>query len=480
MKVAIRTRLTVVFGTVFCASMLLLEAGAYIGLGSSTNAVVDSELRARLLGVVDFLDNHVAKYSLPHLQAEFRSHGALEPELLSVSDVERGEVFEPPAMRGIAAGKRAAAEAVVWTTRNNKAPLRVLTARRTIRGRQYDLNLATDLTLPAGVMRGFRWMLFLSAPLALAFASAAGYWISGRALTPVSELTRAAQTIGAASLAQRVYVPSSGDEIEELAVTLNGMLTRIEDAFRHVSQFTSDASHELRTPLALIRATAEVALLQPAGNAESYRTALHRVLIEAEKNTVLLDNLLQLSRADSAARAVNLRPLNLARKLGQACERVDLLAREKRIALQAELADDSKAIDSAPDISGDPNDILRLCLILLDNAIKYTPAGGNITATVTRAGRTVSLEVRDTGIGISENDLSKIFLRFFRGDEARTNGTGAGLGLAIAKAIADAHHARIRVTSSLGRGSTFRIDFPAIRDIHREEVAACCALTDQS
>jgi heavy metal sensor kinase len=477
MRFAIRTRLTVVYCAVFCASMLALEAGAYFGLSHSIDAVVDSELQARLVGVVDFIDNHVGRLPRPRLQAEFRGHGALEPEFLAVFDVESGEIFQSDAMRGIAAAKRAAARPVVWTVQAKTVPLRVLTVRRGIRGRAYDLNLATDLTVPAEVLRRFRWILLLSVPFGLAGASAAGYFIGGRALAPVSELIRAARTIGAANLAQRVRVPRSGDEIQELAVTLNGMLARIEEAFRHVTQFTADASHELRTPLALIRTTAEVALLRSTGNAESYREALHRILREAEKNTSLLDSLLRLARADSAAAALNLRPLNLASKLTQACQRVQLLAREKNIALHVGSA--GTAADSLT-IAGDADHVLRLCLILLDNAIKYTPAGGAITASVIATDGTVSLDVCDTGIGISERDLPKIFGRFFRADESRTSGSGAGLGLAIAQWIVEAHHGTIHVTSSPGKGSAFRVDFPAIPAPREYEPAPAGAVANQA
>lgn len=474
MRFAIRTRLTLGYCAVFCISMLALEVGAYFGLSSSINAVVDRELHARLVGLIDFMDNHVAKYPVPRLQSEFRRHGALEPELLAVFDVERGVVFQAADMRWIGAERRATASPAIWTASVNTAhnrilPLRVLTVRRTIRGREYDLNLAADLTVPAEVMRLFRWMLFLSLPVMLACASVAGYWISGRALAPVSDLIHAAGTIGATNLGQRVNVPSSGDEIQELAVTLNSMLTRIEDAFRHVRQFTADASHELRTPLALIRATAEVALLSPSGDAASFREALHRILREAEKNTGLLDSLLRLARADSATSTLKLQPLNLARKLTQACERVQLLACEKGISFYVEAAGGDESFNSGLQIAGDAEDLLRLCLILLDNAIKYTPAGGTVTASATRTGERVSLEVRDTGIGISEYDLPKIFGRFFRADDARTKGAGAGLGLAIAKWIVESHHASIFVSSALGAGSVFRVDFPPIPAVQEAE-----------
>ena len=456
MNFPIRARLTVVYCTLFCLSMLLIEAGAYFGLSASIYAVVDRELEARLLGVVDFLYNHASRFPLARLQAELKTHEALQPELLAIFDEGRREIFQAAQMREFADVKHREASTVVWTARTKLAPLRVLTVRRTIRGQEYDLHLATDLTVPSEIMRRFRWIPIFTAPVMLACASIAGYWISGRALAPVSELIRAAGTIGAANLGQRVKVPQSGDEIESLALTLNGMLTRIEDAFRHVTQFTADASHELRTPLAVMRATAEVALLRATGNADSYREALHRILSEAERNTILLDNMLHLARADSGTWALELRPADLGRNLRRACGRVELLAREKNIALRVEIADEPLCI------AADADHLLRLCLILLDNAIKYTPAGGTITAVASGGVGVASLEVRDSGIGIAARDLPRIFSRFFRADEARTKGHGAGLGLSIAQWIVEAHHAKIFVSSKPGEGSTFRVEFPGI------------------
>ena len=292
--------------------------------------------------------------------------------------------------------------------------LRVLCARRTIRQIDYDLHLATDLTVPFEILRRFGLLLLFSSPVVLACASIIGYWIGGRALAPVAEITTAARSIGAADLSRRVAVPASGDELQYLAETLNGMLSRIEDAFRHVSQFTANASHELRTPLALIRATAEVALLRVSASADSYREALHRILGETERNTALLDDLLRLAQADSGARLLRMKPMDLGENIRQACERVTPLAREKGVDLDVLIA------DRTLHVSADADHLRRLWLILLDNAIKYTPAGRAIKVGMfASAGGSAICEVRDSGIGIAEVDLPYIFERFFRADQAR-------------------------------------------------------------
>jgi heavy metal sensor kinase len=307
-------------------------------------------------------------------------------------------------------------------------------------------------------MNRARVILLLSAPVVLLIASLAGYWISGRALAPVSALTRAARSIRADNLSGRVAAPQTGDELQELAVTLNDMLARIDDAFRQVKQFTANASHELRTPLALMRTTSEVALLHTPASVSTYRNALLLILSETERNTALLDNLLILAQADAGARILDRQPLDIGPSIQQTCERVEVLALEKDVRLQVEMGDEPLYV------SADADHFRRLLLILLDNAIKYTPPGGEILVSLRRSdAASVSLDIIDTGIGIAEKDLPRVFERFFRADEARVKGAGGtGLGLAIARWIAEAHEATISVESTLNEGSSFRVVFPRI------------------
>jgi heavy metal sensor kinase len=355
----------------------------------------------------------------------------------------------------------------IWTA-GGQTPLRILAVRRTVRGHEFDLHLGTDLTVPFEVLRRFRLLLILSAPIVLICASAAGYWVSKRALEPVSQLTAAARSISAANLNDRLAEPQSGDELQALAETLNGMLGRIEDAFRHMTQFTANASHELRTPLALMRTTSEVALLSVNGSAATYREALHRILREAEKSTDLLDDMLRLARADSATRALALEPIEIGPTIEQACEGVEPLACEKNLELKlGEWAGTAW-------VAADSGHLHRLWLILLDNAIKYTPAGGSIQVIWRLASpNTVVCEVKDSGIGIAESDIPHIFERFFRADKARSREqSGAGLGLSIARCIVDAHHGTIEVESALGLGSLFRVSLPTISQTPRALPAA--------
>src|SRR5580700_11208696 len=278
MRIPIRARLAAVYCIVFSCSTLLLQVSAYWGISAAIYAIVDHDLRARLAGVEEFLDEHVARKSLSRLREELRTHEALQPAHLAINLAAGGLIFQGSAFQSqdpvSLPTKLVPGSDAVWTVKRNPESIRILAVRRTIKGRDYDLLLATGLTVPFEIMSRARAVLLFSAPIILLCALVAGYWIAGRALAPVSELTRTARSIGADNLTRRIAVPDTGDELRDLALTLNEMLARIDNAFRQVTQFTANASHELRTPLALIRTTSEVALLRSTGNANTYRDAL--------------------------------------------------------------------------------------------------------------------------------------------------------------------------------------------------------------
>jgi heavy metal sensor kinase len=453
----IRTRLTIVYCAVFSLSTTLLETGAYVGLHSAVDAVVDRDLRNRLAGVESELNKHLSRMGLSRLQEELKAHGTLQPAFLKIKEVQGPVVFQGASMLNVA-GPGAGVVPTVSAMQTDAGPRRVLAARRRIKQADYDIYVAADLTVPLGILGWFVLILLLSSPVMRACASIVGYWIAGRALAPVTEIAMAARSIGGADLSRRVAVPENRDELQYLAVTMNAMLSRIEDAFRHISQFTANAAHELRTPVAVIRATAEVALLRRPGDIETYREALVRILTEAKKNAELLNDMLSLTKADAGTNVLRLNPIDLGDNMRQACEGVELLAREKGVRFEASIGEDPVYV------SADGDHLRRLWLILLDNAVTYTPRGHRIQVRMysDKAGHVIC-EVEDKGIGISAADLPHIFERFYRADKARARMEGgAGLGLSIAKWIAGAHGARIEVESAVGTGSTFRIILPQL------------------
>jgi signal transduction histidine kinase len=263
-----------------------------------------------------------------------------------------------------------------------------------------------------------------------------------------------ARTIGANNMSRRLLVPATGDELQRLSETLNDMMTRLELAFRRIMRFTADASHELRAPFALIRGTAEVALLE-SRDAETYRAALHDILFEGERTSKLIEDLLTMARADSEASQLAMEPVDLSEPLLQACVHGVSLAESKEIHFDWNVPEDAAIV------VGDQDALRRLFLILIDNAVKYTPPGGSARVELDVNDRETHVAVRDTGIGIALEDLDHAFERFYRADKARQRDLGgAGLGLSIARWIADAHNAGIWVESALNRGSAFHATFP--------------------
>jgi heavy metal sensor kinase len=291
-------------------------------------------------------------------------------------------------------------------------------------------------------------------PLLVLLASFLGYWLSGRSLAPVNRIIGTAESIGAQNLSQRLEVPRAKDELRRLTVTLNAMLDRIQASFNKITQFTADASHDLRTPVAVIRTSAELALRKQRTQLE-YREALHQILSASIETSELLENLLSLARADAGVLALELHPLELGEHVRKVQERAVLLSADKALDIK---------LQAPPDpvwVKADALSLDRLLLILVDNAIKYTPRGGRCEIALSQDQGNARITVSDSGIGIGKEDLQHVFDRFYRADRARSrNIRGAGLGLAIARWITDLHGGNIVVESTPGAGSTFRISLP--------------------
>jgi heavy metal sensor kinase len=336
-------------------------------------------------------------------------------------------------------------------------PLRVLVREISAGGQKYRIQVAAPMDDFYDAIDQFKLMILLLSPLLLILASAGGYWLSRRALAPVDQITRAAQDINSNSLAKRLDIPQSGDELQRLSETLNSMLGRLESSFNRITQFTADASHELRTPLALMRTTTEVSL-RTSQTVADYREAQQEVLAELEKTSSLVEKLMLLARADAGVETLQHAPVNLAECLRDACKDGKVLAAAKQLTF-TEGIESSELI-----VEGDSHALHRLFLILIDNAVKYTPSGGSITVGLKRTDASAVAEFRDTGIGISADDLPNIFERFYRADKARSREFGGvGLGLSIARWVAEAHRGSIEVQRTPGSGSVFRVRLPLLQ-----------------
>jgi signal transduction histidine kinase len=317
----------------------------------------------------------------------------------------------------------------------------------------YYILVAGQLEDNRGLLSRFSTGLLASIPGLLSVSALAGYFMSRRMLRPIDRLTTAVRSITIGNLSGRLPISNSGDELQRLAETCNGMLARVESSVSRIQRFTADASHELRSPISFMRTAAELGLGNPAIDRES-RETFEEILLEATAASNLLENMLELARADSGRHEFRFERLALSELVEELRIRAIPLAEAKQQTLAVEQ-------DVNVQISGDRASLRRLLWTLLDNAIKYTPCGGRIDLSVAKAGTETTFQVRDTGIGIPAALLPRLFERFFRADPSRSQVEGAGLGLAIAKWIADMHQATISVESVEGGGSTFRVVFPA-------------------
>ena len=306
---------------------------------------------------------------------------------------------------------------------------------------------------PADLLRS----MLLIAPVILVGAVLVGYWLAGTSLRPVQGIMDEVDAISdGRSLHRRLAVPLSADEMARLALTVNGMLARLEQSFGSLHRFTADASHELKTPLMVLRAGVERALVHP-GTPPEILQSLDETLAQINQMAEMVEGLLTLARADEGRAPLVVEQCDLRDLVADVAETAGMLGETAGVT----------AVHSMPDkpvrLAVDPQRIREMLLNMVTNAIKYTPQGGMIGLDLEEDGEAVILSVRDSGIGIAPGDLPHIFERFWRADQARTR-TGArpgvGLGLAITKWIVEAHGGTITVQSRPGRGSIFTVRLP--------------------
>jgi len=363
----------------------------------------------------------------------------------------RGETFDPSQVPELPRGDIGTAARKVALAGGSL--LIATVAASAADGTRYRVEVGTSAAPLEGTLRRLLGMLALGLPLAVAVAVAGGFVLVRRALDPVERIARKAEEITQHNLSERLPAVESGDELERLSISLNHMITRLQEAIDGSKQFVADASHELRTPLTVMRGELESLAQDPQLGRET-RETLGSVLEEVERLAEIVESLFALSRLDAGEASAEWRRFDLAELAATTAEQMSLLATDKNV---------SVACDSAAGVmvEGDPARLKQVIVNLLDNAIKYTAAGGRVRLTVRREQGFAVLEVADDGIGIPAEALPHVFKRFFRVDTSRSREQGgAGLGLAIVKSICSAHGADIEVISEPGRGSTFRLRQP--------------------
>lgn len=288
-------------------------------------------------------------------------------------------------------------------------------------------------------------------PVFLAIALLIGYFLVRRTLQPIDKITATARMIGRGDLSQRLNMKNTGDEVGRLSTTFDEMIERLETAFQAEKQFTSDASHELRTPVTVITAYAENAVARDS-SLEGYSRAVEVILKESRKMSATISSLLMLTRGDQRKYQPNLELVDFAQLVDDVADEVKISAEQKGVSISV--------LPHAPAfLMLDQTLITNLLLNLLGNAVKYNNGGGHVEISLVAERQNAVLIIKDDGIGISKEDLPKVFNRFFRSEHSGDT-EGSGLGLAIAKWIVDVHHGDIRIDSTLSVGTTVTVCFP--------------------
>ena len=323
---------------------------------------------------------------------------------------------------------------------------------RSSSGTNYRIETGSSVAPIQHVLSSLRRILLLITPITLIAAAFGGQVLMRLPMQPLVNLSERAEQVGISKLGGRLPVPSTHDEMERLALSLNRMIQRLEDALSHNRRFSGDVSHELRTPLAIMRGELEQVLCDANLHISLY-DPIASSLEEIGRMAKIVESLLAIARLDSGVDAIDPKPADVSLLCHWVAEQLRALADEKEIELHVHTAPMNVLIDKAR--------MKQVLVNLADNAIKYTPYAGTIELTSFVSGGMAVIEISDTGIGISPEDLPHVFDRFFRADKARSRVSGgAGLGLSIVKAICTAHGGSITVRSSEGVGTTMRVELP--------------------
>lgn len=447
--------------TLWYTAILGLVLGVF---ATSVYAVVSHGLYRELDGTLRSTADVIAM-SLQHEIQEHKGRAPGEAMFTAVLATIHAASFPRQAISVFSDGKLVARKAGVGGTIDSEPADGLLTTVRQRRMISRSLNVS-DLRYRIAVsepvdrtrseLAEFRGVLLIAVPCALVLAAGAGYLLARKSLAPVVAMSEQVNRITAGKLGERLTVINSRDELGQLAQTFNGLLHRLDEAFEQQRRFMADASHELRTPISISRTAADVTLNAPLRSPDEYRDALSIVAAQMQRLTRVVNDMFTLARADSGAYAVQRSRFYLNDVIEEALEAARLLASHKSIHVSGGPFEESA-------YEGDEDLVRQLLLILLDNAIKYTPDGGCVEVGLEPG---YAVTVADTGIGIPTEARDRIFDRFYRVDKARsrssaTSSGGAGLGLAIARWIAGVHGGSVNVVSSSpGQGSVMRVLLP--------------------
>lgn len=466
-RASLRVRLTLWYAGSLAVILLLFAAGVY--------SLLARTIRARLDGQLE----EAVRFAAVTLRHEIEEHHGQGPGEESVRFLMRTthQTSYPQIALAIFRGDTLVAAKNGREGQQQLKPANAGFLNATFDGVEYRV-LAREIAAPrvaeryfvvanqstAGIdaeLHNLRNVLLLLIPATILLAGAGGLFLMKRSLDPVSSMAQTAGRITSANLSdERLRVDNPADELGRLGTAFNNLLDRLEQSFTQQKAFVADASHELRTPLYVALTAAQVALQQKDPGAADQREALQLVEEQLRRLKRVVEDLFMLAQADAGAYRLPDETFYLNEVADEALRGARVLAQARQIDLEGSGGGEDLTV------RGDEGLIRQLLLILLDNAVKFTPPGGRVGLRVAHeAGKGYEVEVSDTGPGIPEADRARIFDRFYRGDKARSRsdrssaGSGAGLGLAIARWIAELHGGSIALVESEA-GSRFRVFLP--------------------
>lgn len=316
----------------------------------------------------------------------------------------------------------------------------------------YIVQVASPVASIQAALNNLEVALFILLPITVFITGIMGAFLAKVTLGPVDNMIHTIHQITVENMKMKLAIPDTRDEIQDLAETFNIMLERLERAFTSQKQLFEDLSHELKTPLTILKGEFEV-MLKKARSFEEYESVLKSALEEVNKMIKLAENLLLLAKLDSKEVSPVKKDLDLNLLIQGVVNNVKRLAESKGISLSSDLR-------GGISLKGDTGQLGTLFLNIIDNAVKHTPKGGRIIIAAEKADSKAVIKIRDTGTGIPEEDIDRVFDRFYRVDKSRGSSAGFGLGLSIAKSIVEAHSGSITAQSKPSMGTIFTITLP--------------------
>ena len=463
-RMKISTKITCLYAAILLVVLLLTSAIMGLGIYFSFYHEAETEIHIAMQNVQKGLS------SSRSLQA-FLKRGDLVPPgvVMRVTDLTGSVIYENdshyPSLEVVEAYR--VKNPPFWAAKDmevvefNRFMMYYTTMDVADHGQLYQFHFFRTITAEKNFLMELQRLLFLITIAGTLVALLAGYFLSNRILQPIRNLTQTARKIEVERMDKRIEVPPAQDELSELALTFNHMLDRLERGFNQQQRFVSDASHELRTPVTVILGYSDLLARWGRSDAKILEEGITSIRSEAEDMQDLIEKLLFLARADQKRQVLHKDFVHLDELVDDAVRKMKLVAKEHTVQI---------AVNEPGIIYADPATMRQMMRIFLENAVKYTPAGGHIAVSSHRLPEKGCMELTfaDDGIGIAQEDKDKIFERFYRADSARTKKAGSvggtGLGLSIASWIAEQHEIEIAVESELDKGTKFILTIPLAED----------------